>query len=242
MFDDCWDPKRHVLDSFPIPRSWRVTRSFDWGSSKPFSVGFWAESDGSTVKLPNGQQLRTVRGDLFRVAEWYGCSPRESNVGLRMLAVDVAAGIAKRQASMVANGLLPYVPKPGPADSAIWNSEDGPSVATNMASKGIMWEKADKSPGSRKHGWEQVRRRMVAAVPPWLRPNADPDLQPYAWVREEPAMFVFNTCHAFLETVPSLARDDKDLDDVDTETEDHVGDEVRYMVSSVKKTMVQRNF
>lgn len=242
MFDDCWEPRLHVLDPFDIPRTWRVDRSFDWGSSKPFSVGFWAESDGSTVRLPNGRELRTVRGDLFRVAEWYGCSPKESNVGLRMLATEVAQGIASRQAKLVASGLIPHVPKPGPADSAIWNTEDGPSIATNMASKGVMWERADKSPGSRKHGWEQVRRRLMAVMPPWDRPNADPDMQPHAWTREEPGLFVFRTCAAWLETVPNLARDDKDLDDVDTETEDHIGDETRYRVSAAKRVARQRDF
>ena len=39
MFDDVWAPKRLVLDPFPIPSTWRVDRSFDWGSSRPFSVG-----------------------------------------------------------------------------------------------------------------------------------------------------------------------------------------------------------
>jgi hypothetical protein len=72
MFDDVWDARRHVLDPFKVPASWKVDRAFDWGSSKPFSVGWWAQSDGSRVTLANGREISTVRGDLFRIAEWYG--------------------------------------------------------------------------------------------------------------------------------------------------------------------------
>jgi hypothetical protein len=40
-------------------------------------------------------------------------------------------------------------------------------------------------------------------------------------------------CPAFLRTVIGLPRDQKDLDDVDTNAEDHVGDEVRYRCTLV---------
>ena len=48
--------------------------------------------------------------------------------------------------------------------------------------------------------------------------------------RENPGIFVFSTCKHFIDLVPSLPRDKADQDDVDTESEDHMGDEVRYMV------------
>jgi Terminase large subunit, T4likevirus-type, N-terminal len=94
MFDDVWEPRIHVLEPFKVPKSWRIDRAFDWGSSKPFSVGWWAQSDGTDYVTQTGKIVRTVRGDLFRIAEWYGCSPRESNVGLNMLAKDIAKGRA----------------------------------------------------------------------------------------------------------------------------------------------------
>ena len=50
--------------------------------------------------------------------------------------------------------------------------------------------------------------------------------------REYPGLFVFNTCDHFIRTMPTLPRDDRDLDDVDTDSEDHVADEVRYRVLS----------
>lgn len=240
MFDDVWDAQRHVVDPFDIPDSWRVDRSFDWGSSRPFSVGWWAQSDGSDAVLRNGSKLSTVRGDLFRIHEWYGCSPRESNVGLYMLAEEIAKGIKDREAAMLAKGLVRRKPRAGPADSQIWTEEDGPSIYSNFTKEGVFWEKADKAPGSRKHGWEQMRKRMLGAVPPWDRPNVEPGtIRPYQWKREDPSLFVFNTCKAFLETVPSLPRDDKDTDDVDSDAEDHVADECRYRVRAASSGVRQ---
>lgn len=228
MFDDVWSPKRLVLDPFPIPPTWRVDRSFDWGSSRPFSVGWWAESDGTTVKLPNGRELPTVRGDLFRIAEWYGSDPKEPNTGLRMAASQVALGIKEREAKMLASGLIKRMVSPGPADNAIWDSEPGvPSIAADMQAKGVMWERSDKSPGSRKQGWLQLRKLLEDGQKPAPR--------------EAPGLFVFRNCHHWLDLVPVLPRDDHDLDDVDTDAEDHLGDETRYRVRAARKNVRQGN-
>src|SRR5690606_19051867 len=76
MFDDVWDQQYNVLPRFEVPDGWRIDRSFDWGSARPFSVGWWAESDGGDLLLPDGRLIATVRGDLFRVNEWYGWNRR----------------------------------------------------------------------------------------------------------------------------------------------------------------------
>lgn len=46
--------------------------------------------------------------------------------------------------------------------------------------------------------------------------------------REGPGLFIFDTCAQFMPTVPSTPKDERGMDDVDTDTEDHVTDEVRY--------------
>lgn len=118
---------------------------------------------------------------------------------------------------------------PGPADTSIWDSEPGvPSIAADMQAAGVAWEHADKSPGSRKQGWLQLRKRLQ---------DGQKDLP-----REEPGLFVFRSCHHWLDLVPVLPRDDKDLDDVDTDAEDHLGDETRYRVRAAKKAMRQGQF
>jgi hypothetical protein len=228
MFDDVWQPKHNVVRPFAIPASWRIDRGFDWGSSKPFSVGWWAESDGTEYIDTDGRKRQTVRGDLFRIAEWYGWRKGAANEGLKMLAVDIAKGILEREMTMKLHGRV----KAGPADTSIFDAENGVCIATDMAKTvvingqnfaGPQFLRADKSPGSRKTGWEAMRKMMKAAHP-------DPIGNP----REAPGLFVFDTCvDGFLRTVPVLPRDDKDLDDVDTEAEDHVADEARYRVRNV---------
>jgi hypothetical protein len=44
-----------------------------------------------------------------------------------------------------------------------------------------------------------------------------------------PMLYVFKTCKAFVRTVPSLQYDSVRVEDLDTDGEDHVADEARYM-------------
>jgi len=226
MFDDVWDPKYHVLEPFFIPHSWRITRSFDWGSTKPFSVGWWARSDGSEVKLPSGEIMHTINGDLFRIKEWYGWN-NKPNEGLKMLATEVAQGIVERELAWGLRADDFFRVSPGPADTNIFSAENGNCIAMDMSQPiyingkkhaGISWVRADKRPGSRKTGWEQLRTVLKNSIPPEDAP------------RSKPGLFIFNNCAQFIRTVPVLPRSDKDMDDVDTETEDHIGDETRYEI------------
>ena len=212
MFDDLWAPAHHVIpdvDPRTIPPGWRLNRSYDHGQSKPFSVGWWAESNGEPVEV-GGKLYGTVRGDLFRLAEWYGWN-RHPNEGLRMMSTEIADEILRRERAMGAQF------KPGPADSSIFDDfEPGKSVAGDMQKRGVRWNPADKRAGSRKQGWDQIRKLLRGALPTGKGP------------REEPGIFVCRGCDQFLRTFPVLARSDKDPDDVDTDSEDHVADEVRY--------------
>lgn len=229
MFDDVWDAKVHVLEPFEVPRSWRIDRSFDWGSSKPFSVGWWAESDGSDLRLADGTWRATVRGDLFRIAEWYGWNGKP-NEGTRMLAAEIAQGIVEREVRWGWRTQHSSRVKAGPADSSIFTAENGNCIAVDMAKRvrladgreydGVRWVPADQRPGSRKPGWEQMRLALRNAKPSAQGP------------REFPGLYVFSRCDQFIRTVPVLPRDEKDPDDVDTEAEDHVADEARYRVRS----------
>lgn len=228
MFDDLWNPRVHVVPGFPFqltPLGWRVDRSYDHGQSAPFSVGWWAQSNGEPVYHDN-RVYGAVPGDIYRIAEWYGWNGRP-NEGVRMLSRDIAAGILERQKDWGLKGRV----KPGPADSSIYDDfEPGKSVAGEMASRNVRWEHADKGPGSRKQGWEQLRKLMKGALPV---PNGP---------REHPGLFVFERCDQFIRTVPVLPRSDKDMDDVDTEAEDHTGDEARYRVRRKRRDVAGGRF
>lgn len=225
MFGDVWAPKHNILPRFKVPASWRIDRSFDWGSSKPFSVGWWAQSDGTDLTFPDGSIMSTVRGDLFRVGEWYGWNGKP-NTGTYALAVDISKGIVERE---MKRGWGSRV-KPGPADSSIWKVENGVGVAHDMAKAvriegqmypGAQFTRSDKRPGSRVTGWEMMRKMIRNAHKEPLVP------------REHPGLFITEDCTHFIRTVPGLPRDDKNMDDVDTDAEDHIGDETRYRIRKV---------
>jgi hypothetical protein len=228
MFDDVWDKAYNVVKAFQIPRTWRIVRTFDWGSSKPFSTGWWATSDGSDIRLPDGRVRSTVRGDTFRIREWYGTTGKP-NQGLQMLASEVAAGIIEREIMWGIYGLV----VPGPADSQIYEVQNGNSIAADMQKPqrvnglimpGITWIPADKSSGSRINGWE-ICRKLVKNATPLQLPNGT------VCQREKPGMFVFEEyCPYFIDLFPTLPRDEEKYDDVDTEAEDHIGDETRYHI------------
>ena len=219
MFDDLWDTDHHTVKPFKIPAHWYVDRSFDWGSSKPFSVLWWAEANGETVKTEDGRTIMVPKGTIFCINEWYGGA---DNKGLHMTATAIAKGIKEREAAMIVSGIIKSLPNKGAADSAIFTVDDEKSIADKMAEAGIKWVKSTKGPGSRVNGWEAIRERLEAAT---MKPV------------EDPAIYFFDTCRNIISHLPVLPRDEKKMDDVDTNAEDHDGDAARYRLMT-KRTSV----
>lgn len=215
-FDDVWNAGVHILPRFKVPHSWRVDRSFDWGSTHPFSVGWWAEANGEEAIMPDGTTFCPPAGTLIRIAEWYG-STGHPNEGLKMSATKVAKGIIEREAALVAEGWVARRPSPGPADNQInnVNERDTDTIAKKMADEGIDWEPSDKAPGSRKIGLQVARDRLEAAVD-----------------GVGPGLYVTANCRQFVKYIPTLPRDEDNMDDVDTSAEDHIWDDTRYRVLS----------
>lgn len=205
--DDIWDRDVHVLSPFDIPFSWEITRSFDWGSSKPFSVGWWAQSDGT--EAPNG--IIYPAGTLFRIQEYYGWNGTP-NTGVRSDAKEIAVDILKLEEEWGWDKRV----QGGVADRSIFIEENGNCIARDFSDKGVTWSSANQAPGSRHVRLEKIRERLKASL------NAP--------LLEEPGLFVFDHCTQFIRTVPVLPRNEKDLDDVDTNAEDHIYDETGYRI------------
>jgi hypothetical protein len=195
---------QHVIAPRELPEHWFRFRSLDWGSARPFSVGWWAVSDGELQDIP--------RGALVRYREWYG-STGKPNEGLRMTAEEVAQGIAQREAGdpKPENGLH------GVADPAIFSSDGGPSIAERMArSAKVFFRPADNARVSRQGalgGWDQVRARL----------RGD---------ETGPGLLIFSTCRDLIRTLPALQHDPDRPEDVDSDGEDHAPDELRYACMS----------
>lgn len=212
---DVWRKQLHVVPRFKVPSNWRMDRAFDWGSSHPFSVGWWCESNGEEVTLPDGTVKCWPKGTLIQFHEWYGTKEIGSNVGLKMSAKKVAEGIKEREIALMEGGWISSQPWPGPADNQISNvnERETETIEKKMADVGVRWTKSDKAKGSRKNGLQLMRDRLEAIK-----------------LGEGSGLLFMDHCRASIAILPMLPRDEKDMDDVDTDSEDHVYDMARYRV------------
>jgi hypothetical protein len=190
-----FNPDRHVVRPFEIPKYWARIRGMDWGSAKPFCVLWAAVSDGSIPEIP--------RGWLVIYREWYGWNG-EPNTGCKMPAEKVGLGIRElERAEQMADEVL---------DPAAFARDGGPSIAERLD---LGFRRADNSrvaQGGRMGGWDQVRARLDAT--------------------ETPGLIVFSTCTHLIRTLPALQHDKHKPEDVDTESEDHAPDTLRYICMS----------
>jgi len=209
-FFDCWDPQRHILKPFAVPRDWARFRSGDWGSAAPFSFGWWAIVQDPFL-APGGMLL--PRGYMLRYREWYGMQPGRPNVGLKLPADKVGARLWDLESDdpKLQDGVL---------DPAAFNEDGGPSIAeritTGSGSK-VHFRRADnaRAPGrGAMGGWDQLRGRLIGSDD------------------GKPMIGCFSTCVDSIRTIPALQHDAAKPEDVDTDGEDHAGDEWRYACMS----------
>tara|TARA_R110000764_G_scaffold16871_4_gene46726 strand:+ start:315 stop:1760 length:1446 start_codon:yes stop_codon:yes gene_type:complete len=214
MFSHVWNPSTHVVDDFKIPHTWIINRSFDWGSSRPFCTLWYAQSDGSDYIDNDGNSHATNRGDVFVICEDYGWNG-SPNQGLRLTNKE----IAKRVLAMESDNPLfkKHRVHAGPADSAIYTVENGHSIADDMKAVGVSWRRADKSAGSRVAGWQVVIQMLKNATN-----------------KEDEGLYFFSSCEHSQRLIPVTPRDDKNMDDIDTDFEDHLQDTLRYRLRKKK--------
>lgn len=146
-------------------------------------------------------------GTVYRILEFYGCT-KTPNEGVKWTPPKVFAEISKIERE---HRWLKGKDIIGVADPAIWNAETGKSIAEVAADHGVYFTKGDHE---RIAGWMQVHYRLA------FDENGFP------------SMYVFSNCKAFIRTIPLLQYDEHRPEDLDTEGEDHVADEVRYFCMS----------
>lgn len=216
--DDLWSADIHIIPRFPIPKGWRINRSLDWGSSHPFSVGWWAESNGEEIRLPDGRIFCPPRGTLVQIDELYGTEEIGTNKGVKMAAPDLALKILQKEEALINGNWIEETPNGGPADNQISDVRevDVDTIETKMANEGVRWTKSVKSKGSRVIGLELLRNRLLASRR-----------------GEGVGIYFMRNCKGSIETLPILQRDEDDLDDIDTTSEDHPYDMIRYRIMKV---------
>jgi hypothetical protein len=146
-------------------------------------------------------------GVIYRIMEWYGCTATD-NEGLRIPPNQIFEEMAKLERE---HPWLKGRKITGVADPSIWDASRGESVAESASKHKIYFTPGDNE---RIAGWMQVHYRLAF------------DENGY------PMMYIFSNCKAFIRTVPALQYDDHKVEDLDTDGEDHVADEVRYFCMS----------
>jgi hypothetical protein len=238
LFESVWfaASDHFLIPSIPvdcIPNGWTFTAALDWGDSSPSALLYAAISDGTPLKWPDGRTLRTIKGDYFMLAELYTNEEAGSNKGTGATAPEITRmavelEIARGLRYQDGDGKWKCVVRRGAADPHIFDKqanrgENAPSIADELAmsvkidgvsQRGLLFEKADNSDGSRVKGWYHIRNRMLATILP----------------RTRPGLYISADCPELIRTLKHLPRDTKKPDDCNRHAEDHLPDVARYML------------
>jgi len=146
-------------------------------------------------------------GVLYRILEMYGCT-QTPNEGVKWTPDKQAEQVARieREHPWLAGRKIE-----GVADPSIWDVSRGESVEEAFAKHGVMFEPGDNT---RIPGWLQCHYRLQFDE------------------HGRAGMYVFDTCKSFIRTIPLLLYDEHKPEDLDTEGEDHIADEWRYVCMS----------
>ena len=178
-------------------------RAFDWGYASPFCVGWYAVSDG-TWGLPDGA--------LLKYREWYGWNGK-ANEGLRWTNEQIAEGIKFREMYLDSRFAGRYLREEiayGVADPSIFSREGGPSIGEQFWIGDVGFRRGDNK---RIPGWQQLQLRLKGSG-------------------GRPMIYFLDCCTHTIRTLPIMQHDEKNIEDVDTESEDHAVDETRYACMS----------
>lgn len=208
----------HMLRPFVPPRHWTRFMSIDWGSAKPFSVGWYTVSEGALLEAREGWPQRYLpHGSVIRYAEFYGWQGQPDK-GLRWDARTVAKKIVEIEKS---RNEPPMDYRVG--DTAMWAVMDGVSVADNMrdATNGVVTLRPAKK--SREMNYSEFLCRLAGSGN-YMETGKEGD---------HPMFYATSDCTHFWRTVPVLMLDSLNPEKGPGENqEDHVFDEVVYGLRS----------
>jgi hypothetical protein len=197
-----WRRAIHVRD-YPIEKDHLKFLSLDYGYANPSSVGWWqVDFEGN---LHRYRELYTEGLTYSQLAEKIvGMTPADEKIEYCVADPAIWGDKAHHE-----------TPKPGAIKGesgaetmqGIFNAY-GPTGFTALI----------KGDNSRITGWGRMREL--------IKPSFDQHGQLRA------RLTVASCCKDFIRTVPILIHDDKKVEDINTDGEDHAGDETRYAVMS----------
>jgi len=198
-----WDREVHVIPEFDRNQQHNTFIAMDYGYSKPSSVGWYAV-------LPNGY--------IRRYREFYKEGYSYEALARKILEINQITNEQKIQYLL--------------ADPAIWGDKQHHEQhveAKDGEVKGSSgFQTMQDVIGTRFPVLKADNRRIVGwgKVHEFLAPFMDPG------GRQVANFAVTQSCRQFIRTFPGLIHDEIRPEDVDTDGEDHCGDEVRYALMS----------
>lgn len=141
---------------------------------------------------------------MYRIREYYGCTGTP-NTGLKMEPSEVARNIRaiEEEDLNLRHRQIHRV-----ADPAIWGSDGTESIGALFERERIYFDKGNHA---RIDGKMQIHHRLAFDA------------------SGVPLLYVFDTCKHFIRTIPALVYDESNVEDIDTDGEDHIYDELRYV-------------
>ena len=153
---------------------------------------------------------------------WLAVSPSDQLIVYRELycskvtATDLADMILDAEQE---DGTIRY----GVLDSSLWHKrgDTGPSLAEQMNMKGCRWRPSDRSRGSRVAGKNELHRRLQVDE-----------------FTDEPRLVFMSTCTNTISQLPAIPLDKNNSEDVDTKSEDHLYDALRYGIMTRPRSSI----
>lgn len=176
----------HVVEPFEVPSEWKRFRSCDFGYSarSASAVHWYAVDPNNTVYVYRELYVNQKTGD---------------DLGRMILDLE--------KDEKIAYGVL---------DSAVWEvkGSSGPSIAEEILRTGCRFRPADKGPGSRTNGKNQIHKLLKIDE-----------------FTEKPGLLFFNNCRKIIASMQVMPVDPDGKDDIDSKyADDHAYDSLRYGV------------
>lgn len=238
-FSEVWQESVHVLHGTPRfdGTGWRFRRSFDWGFTAPLALLFGAIATRDQVLTveQEGRVSRAVfvrRGSIVVWREWYPLQVNKQgieqyNKGVSLSPLAQGAEIARRSRGFVFSGCVadPSIFATGGRETSLY---DGLVRGATQERYSLELAPADNA---RVAGWLGIVDLLKAALTEDERANTRRGNEPISHA-EAPSLYITSACAHLIRTISAAPRDEKQIDDIDSKSEDHLLDALRYLTNS----------
>ena len=197
-----WDTRCHVVKPFYIPTHWKRFIAGDYGLKKPSSVGWYAVR-------PEGGVVRYR--EIYKEGYYYDTLAKE----ICRLSGEETISYAVFDPAIFGDKQHHKEAREGQSGAEIMQEEINKHYAS-LERRSFQVERGDNR---RIEGWRNLKQMMTNSY--------------IAIDGSEVRMFqVFETCVNFITVFPSNIHDTRNVEDLDTDGEDHSADEARYAAQS----------